>query len=228
MISRRLFLKVSAAGPLAGLLGCKGDTLSILGYQLGADALYDKSIQTVFVHTFYNRTLQVTPERGMEVSLTQEVVRQITQKTPYRIANVNSADTELIGKIVSLGKNIMNVTQQNQVREGEFVITVDVVWRDLRDGRILSAPKQGRNPNVAPGSVRNPSDPVVDTPTPFDPDVTQPPDKYKTPEPTPCRIVSRSRYLEELGESIASAEQLAEMSVATQIVSMMEKRWGSR
>lgn len=223
MMSRRLFLRVSATGTLLGLTGCKGDGLSIFGYQLGNDALYDKSIQSVFVHTFYNRTFETTPYRGMEVSLTEEVVHQIQQKTPYHIGTAASADTELIGKIFSYSKNIMNVTQQNQVREGDFVLTVDVVWRDLRDGRILSAPKKGRNPAVAPGAT--PPNQYDAPPVPFDPDVVPPPVASKTPEPQPCRIIGHGRYLPEFGETNATAVNMAEIDVATQIVSMMEKRW---
>lgn len=223
-ITRRRFLRFSAAGTFLGLVGCKEDTYSFLGYQIGNKALYDLSIDSVFVHTFYNRTLQTTPYRGMEVDITLEVVRQIGQKTPYHIiSDPGRADTELIGNIVSMGKNILNVTQQNMVREGELVVSVDVVWRDLRDGRILSAPSAKKKfdnaPKLTTAGVTTPS------PIPFDAQVSQPPDSSETVKPTPVRIVGIGRYLPELGESNATAEQKIEYNIAAQIVSMMEKRW---
>lgn len=225
MITRRRFFKLSLAGSLVGLVGCKDDNYSVFGYQLGNKPLYDPNIDSIFVHTFYNRTLQTTPYRGLEVSITQEVVRQIGQKTPYHvISDLQRADTELIGSIAMMNKNILNVTQQNQVREGELAISVDVVWRDLRDGRILSAPKKRSNQNNAPtGTVPGVPQP---TPTPFDAQVSQPPDTYATPAPEPVRFVATGRYVPELGESNASAEQKVENSVAVQIVSFMERRWG--
>jgi hypothetical protein len=223
-LSRRRFLRLSAAGSLVGLVGCKGDIPSIFGYQLGTEALFDMSIHNVFVHTFYTKVLQTTPYRGFEVSITQEVARQIPIKTPYLIASsVESADTELIGSLVSIQKNVLNRTQQNTVREGELVAAVDVVWRDLRNGKILSAPKKKRDQGGAPGKiVPGQTDPYPPT---FDPDVTQAPDVYKTPKPEPVRIVEIGRYLPELGESNATAEQAVEEKLAARICALMEKRW---
>jgi hypothetical protein len=223
-ITRRGFLGFSAAGSVLGLVGCKGGTPSIFGYQLGTDALYDSNIQTVFVRTFYNRALQTTPFRGFEVDATQEVVDQIGQKTPFRvISDPGRADTELIGSIYSYQINILNRTQLNYTREGEVVVSVDVVWRDLRDGRILSAPRKRRNPGNAPNNTTpDPSDPL---PTPFDSGVSQPPDLYVTPKAEPVRIIASGRYLPELGETTATALQRARIQLGAQIVSMMEKKW---
>jgi hypothetical protein len=223
-LTRRRFLGFSATGSLVGLVGCKGETFSIFGYQLGTDALYDPNIHSVFVRTFYNRTLETGPFRGFEVQATQEVVRQIGYKTPFKvISDAGRADTELIGKIVSFQKNVLNATQQNTTREGEVVVSVDVVWRDLRDGKILSAPKKPRNPNAAPSTNRPGFQ--ESPPTPFDSDVSQPPDKSVTPQPEPIRIIAPGRYVMELGETIATALQRCQIELATQIVSMMEKRW---
>jgi hypothetical protein len=224
-LTRRQFFRLGVAGSIGGLVGCQDQNYSIFGYALGNKPLYDTNIQTVFVHTFYNRTLQTTPYRGLEVSITQEVVHQIGQKTPYRIlSDISRADTELFGTIVNLQKNILNVTQQNQVREGELAVTVEVVWRDLRDGRILSAPKKRRPQNSVPTDpnpgMRQPTDAPV-----FDEQVSQPPDRYEVPKAEPVRITATGRYIAELGESNASAEQKIEYNIATMIVSLMEKRW---
>ena len=226
IISRRQFLGVGAAGSLAGLFGCKGDTPSIFGYKLGTEPLYDLSIRNVFVHTFYTKVLQTTPYRGLEISITQEVVRQIPVKTPYLIASSKeTADTELIGSLVSISKNVLNRTQQNTVREGELVVAVDVVWRDLREGmngKILSAPKKRRELGTAPS---RPNDPTQPPPESFDPGVPLPPDAYLPPKPEPVRIVVSGRFIPELGESNSTADEFVEQKMATRICQLMEKRW---
>jgi hypothetical protein len=221
-MTRRQFMGFSALGSLAALSGCRGGVPTILGYQLGNEALYDSNIKTIYVHSFYNRVIQTTPYRGFEADLTQYVVREIGAKTPFKIASdLQTADTELIGTIILFGKNIYNRTQQNTVREGELVVTVEVIWRDLRDGTILSSPRRRRTPGGPP--IVDPNEPP---PVPFDPTIpVAPPLRGDAPLPVPVRIVGTGRYIEELGETNATAAQRAQLRIATQIVSMMEKRW---
>ena len=65
-----------AAARAAAAAGCQNGP-AIFGYQLGADALYDPNIRTVYVPVFNNRAFQTTPHRGFEVDVTQAVVREI-------------------------------------------------------------------------------------------------------------------------------------------------------
>ncbi|HSQ55805.1 MAG TPA: LPS assembly lipoprotein LptE [Gemmata sp.] len=219
VVSRRGFLTLSLC-PFAAM-GCRNGIPTIFGYQLGNEALYDTNIKTVYVPTFYNRAFQTTPYRGFEVDLTQALIREIGKVTPYRVtSDVNKADTELIGVIMLIQKNIMNRTQQNTVRDGELVVSVDLIWRDLRDGTILSAPT--RNP-VPTGITTLPlQDPE---PIPFDPYLTPIPAIPVPPSLVPTRIVAWGRYLPELGETNASAMNRVQKNFATQVVSMMEKKW---
>src|SRR5206468_3158584 len=76
-LSRRFFLKLAATAPFAGLIGCQGTTPSIFGYKLGACALYDENISSVYVPVFNNRAFQTSPYRGFEVDVTQAVIREI-------------------------------------------------------------------------------------------------------------------------------------------------------
>jgi hypothetical protein len=215
--SRRRFLQLAALAPFGGLLGCKG-TPSIFGYQLGAGALYDQNIKTVYVPIFVNRAFQTTPYRGFENDITKAVIDQIGSTTSFRVtSDPEKADTELLGVLVSIGKNIYTRTQQNMVREGELYVMVDVVWRDLRDGTILSSPK---NVKLQPGAI-DPNNP----PVPFDPTIPLPPPACEPGKPTPTRISAYGRYIAELGESNASAMQRVQNRLAVQIVSMMEKKW---
>jgi hypothetical protein len=205
---------------MAAVVGCQGGP-TIFGYRLGADALYDSNIKTVYVPMFYNRAFQTTPFRGMEVELTKAVVREIASKTRFRVvSSPEGADTELRGNIVSITKNILNRTQQNLTREAELVIVADVLWWDLRDGKNLSAPRPGFAPGTAPPGLGQLPDPE-----PFDPDVPCPPPKAVVQSLLPTRLVSTGRALPELGESTTTAEQMALNRLAVQIVSMMEKPW---
>jgi hypothetical protein len=218
-ISRRRFLALAAVSPLAAA-GCRNG-FSIFGYRAGAGALYDQNIKTVYVPLFTNRAFQTTPYRGFEVDVTEAVVREIGKTTTFRVtSDCERADTELLGNIISITKQLLNRNQQNQVREAEITVRVEVVWRDLRDGTILSNPRQ----RPAPG--RTVPNPLIDAPPPpFDPNVPVPPEDRKLDLPIPQQIVATGRALPELGETTASAETMIQQRIAVQVVSLMEKRW---
>jgi hypothetical protein len=221
-LTRRRFLSLAALAPLAGTLGCRGGVPTLFGYQLGAEALYDPNIRTVYVRSFQNRAFQTTPYRGIEVEITKAVIDEIGRVTSFRvISDPDKADTELIGVVVAIDKQLRNRTQQNTTREGEVQVSVDIIWRDLRDGTILSAPRKPRLPNVAPTSPPGADQP----PVPFDPNVPVVPPQSVPAEAVPTRITAFGRYIPELGETNASATKRVQNQLAQQIVSMMEKKW---
>lgn len=203
---------------LAAAVGCQGGPPTFLGYQLGADAIYDCDIRTVYVPTFSNRAFQTTPYRGIEVDLQRAVVREIGTKTRFKVvSDPERADTELLANVAGIDKTVLNRNQQNLIREADLVLTVDVLWRDLRSGEVLSAPKRGR----APGAVVVPAD----VPPVFDPTNPSPPPPPVVQDAPPTRLVATGRMLPELGESSTTAAQRAVNAMAVQIVSMMEKPW---
>jgi len=223
-MTRRFFLKLVLPPATAALAGCQGG-FSILGYQLGASALYDPNIKSIYVPVFNNRAFQTTPYRGMEVDITRALIREIGQKTPFTVvSDCARADTELRGVVMYIAKNILNRNQQNLTREEEIVITVDVLWRDLRTGKNLTAPPKGFNPNALAGLPNLPAP----EPIPFDPSLPLPPNIVPEEVWLPMRIVSTGRVLPELGESVTTGEQKAINLLATQIISMMEKPWSVR
>lgn len=218
-LSRRLAFAAGLAG-LAAVLGCQNGPPTIFGYQLGADALYDTNIKTVYVPVFTNRAVQTGPYRGMEVELTRAVVREIGAKTRFKVvSDPDRADTELLGNLADIGKSKLNADPQNLTREAELVVTADVLWRDLRTGAVLSSPRRGRNPAVG-GQLK--ADPNA---APFDPNAPAPPPVVEEQLGLPVRLVGVGRIIPELGESSATGQQRAVNSLATQIVTMMEKPW---
>ncbi len=218
--TRRWFLTRAATVPLVA--GCQsGGGFSIFGYQAGAGALYDQNIRTVYVPMFNNRAFQTTPYRGFEVDVTMAVVREIGKTTSFRVtSNYEGADTELLGNIVGITKQKLNVNQLNQTREAEIDVLVDIVWRDLRDGTILS------NPRPRPAAGRTAPNPKVDAPPPpFDPNVPVPPNEKPLDLPNPVRITATGRVIPELGETTATGAAQVQKQIAIQVVKLMEKRW---
>jgi hypothetical protein len=167
---------------------------------------YNTTIHTVYVPMFENRTYRDNSRDFLEQELTLAVVREIEAKTPYKVVGPNEqADTELKGVIDSYNKLMLNKNQLNEVREAETDLTVQVVWKDLRNGEILSEMKQRLNPLPPP----------IDTPLVPAAAVV----------PHPNFVTSTAGFIPELGESMRSARKKNTDVLAVQIVSMMEKPW---
>jgi hypothetical protein len=229
----------AVVGALALLLpACGWDgNFTIFGYSTAPN--YDTNIHTVYVPIFKN----ITYYRGIEDQLTLAVIHEIEAKTPFKICSDRcAADTELTGTIVNFQKLILNENQLNEIREAQTILTVEVVWRDLRTGEPLSQPRP-RNiesyPEV-PNRELIPSGPgplrIVPPGTPAPPLTTIIPDRPENgglslPEPIkpeaarPYVVQSQAGYVPEIGQSLATAMQANVNRAALQIVHMMEKPW---
>jgi len=179
---------------------CTGDGhFTFLGYTTKPQ--YCENIHTVYVPIFKNKAFQAGPLRGLEYELTRSVQRKIEQVTPYKVVHRREdADTELLGTIVKTDIAIINRNQLNEVREGEIGVSIELVWRDVRTGDILSRPAPG------PGGLPlHPIDPLA---------------------PPPANVMrTTGRYLPELGESTTTALKRATDQMAVDIVSLMEAPW---
>ena len=197
---------------IAGLVGCTGDgNFKIFGYD--SKPPFDPNIRSVYIPIFKNVSFIAGPHRGVEYELTQEVIEELNlRRTPIRVVSDPSrADTELIGTVILVNKLVHNRNTLNLNREFDVVLTAEVVWRDLRTGRVLS------------GS-RNPSQP--DQPErPFDPSLPPPPAPPPDQVAIPVAITAYGRVLPELGESSSTGQQKAIKELARRIVDMMEQPW---
>jgi hypothetical protein len=191
----RRFLFLTWTTVVVLLPSCAWDgQLDILGYTTRPN--YDLGIRTIRVPIFKNNTFI----RGLEFDLTRAVIREIGVRTPYTVVSADCpADSELTGTITILNKLAVNRTQLNEIREGQTTLGVEIVWRDLRTGEILSQPQPK---------------PDLDNPT-------LPP----TGPPKPVLIQSLGDYIPELGGSTATALQQNVNRMAVLIVSKMEKPW---
>lgn len=194
----------SLCGLLAalGLLtaSCSWDGhFTVLGYTTRPN--YDTSIRTVRVPIFKNNTFR----RGLEFDLTRAVIREIEAKTPYKVVSADcDADTELTGTVTRFQKTILNANQLNEVREAETTLGVEIIWRDLRTGEVLSRPRSG-GPNAPPLPPRAPGEPL--------------------PRAEPVLVTSIAGFIPELGGSLTTAEKKNVDRLAVQIVSLMEAPW---
>jgi hypothetical protein len=206
---QRLGVCLLAAGTLA-LAGCADGHLSFFGYSSAPN--YDCSIRTVYVPIPGNPTYR----RGLEFDLKRALDKYVALNTPFTaVPYRDNADTELIVKIISRTKTIVNFNQLGEIREGELTMTAEVTWLDKRIGHIdevLSKPAVvGPLPTAVPVSPVLPL-PGVDPLAPL-------------PKAPPIIVTATASYHPELGGSTVSAEQQLINKMAVQIVSMMEKPW---
>jgi hypothetical protein len=214
IMTRRKFLPLFFGLP-ALALGCKGDgNFTLFGYTTRPN--FDPTIRSIYIPVFKLNTFVTTTERKLDVDLTDEVVREIgRRKTPMRVvSDPTRADTELIGTIVYVQKTVLNRNPENLTREAEMAIGVDVIWRDLRSGDLLT--------NRAPAVAANPAPANA-----FDPSIQIPPPPPPNDKPSPVRVTAVGRILPELGESNATADKTATRRLAVQIVNMMETNWNT-
>jgi hypothetical protein len=224
--------------------GCEsGGHFTVLGYTTKPN--YNCDIRTIYVPIFKNRTFR----RGLEFDLTRAVIREIEAKTPYKVvSDCDHADSELIGTIVSVTKALVNLNPENEVREAETTMSVEVIWRDRRTGEILSKPPISRGPlgpgtpllagpalsggqTTVPGGalapVQQPGLPGIGAGTPeVAPPYLLPDDPIPQPPPPPPVLVqSLDHNIPELGQSTATSFAGNVDRLAIQIVSMMETPW---
>lgn len=106
--------------------------LSGCGYMVGQN--YSAQWRTIDVPIFENNTFR----RGIEYQLTEAVQKEITRRTPYRLATGGDADTRLTGRIVDVRKDVLGETRFDDPRELQISLLVRVTWEDRRTGQVLA------------------------------------------------------------------------------------------
>lgn len=212
--TRPAALLAIAAGLFAGACatGCRGGgDFSLFGYTTAPP--FDPSVRSVYIPVFKNTTFHTSPHRGIEADVTQAIVEELNRRrSPIRVvSDCDRADTELVGSIVLLQKIPQNRNLQNMVREFDLQVTVEVVWRDLRSGRVLTGTRQLAAEEPLPDA--------------FDPSRPPPAPPQPVLVPAPVQVTAIGRAIPELGESNTTAQKAAVDRLAEQIVNMMEQPW---
>lgn len=122
---RRLAGRFALLGPaVLALAGC--------GYTVGN--AYQAEVQTVCVSIVGNESFR----RELEFQLTEQLHREIQNRTPFRIAHEETADTKLVGRIVQAEKYPLTNTRFDDPRELQMNLAFEVRWEDLRSGQVIA------------------------------------------------------------------------------------------
>ncbi len=142
-------LKIVRTGrSLAGILALILLTILPAGCGYTMKSIYPAGIHTVAVPIWKNHTFR----RGLEFRLTEAIDKNIESRTPYRLAPMNQADTELTGTIETVTEGVLsNSFQTNLPQETQITLVVNFTWRNLRTGAVLS-----RRVNFAASSTEIP------------------------------------------------------------------------
>jgi hypothetical protein len=133
----------SSALALSCVLGVSSLLASGCGYTIGN--AFQGNVRSVYVPIATSEDFR----RGAEFQLTEAVLNQIKSRTPFRVAKGEAADTKLTMKIKVMRKTVLGVTANNDPRELQVQYAVDVVWEDLRTGRILAQRQVALEPDVS-------------------------------------------------------------------------------
>lgn len=101
------------------------------GYMLGSPQV--GNVRTVHVPIFESASFR----RNMDYLLTEAVQREIRTRTAYRLADEQTADTILNGRIVEIRKSPLSETRYDDARELQLLLGVEITWLDRRTGAIL-------------------------------------------------------------------------------------------
>ena len=132
---RRTLLTLSFVTGMTALSGCGG-------YMIGGP--YDQQIRTVEVPIFESTSYR----RGLDLQLTEAVQKQIQQRTPFRVVK-DGGDTRLTGRIIDLKKSVLGETRNDDPRELQVNLALEVVWEDLRAGKVLAQEQFPLTPGMA-------------------------------------------------------------------------------
>ena len=100
------------------------------------DTTFDESMRTIAVPIFRNETTS----RGIEIQLTEAVIKQIQQRTPWRLTPSDRADSTLVGVVTNTTlRALSDDPQTGLVQEQAVQITIRFEWRDNRSGDVLVA-----------------------------------------------------------------------------------------
>lgn len=111
---------------VASLAGCATP------YQIGNRSLYPQDVHTVYVPVFDSDSFR----RNLGERLTEAVMKEIENKTPYKVVSTSSADSILSGRIVSDTKRVEAENRYDEPRKLDINVSIEVSWID-RSGGIL-------------------------------------------------------------------------------------------
>lgn len=112
--------------------GCASDPSE--GYAFAS--AHDKSIGSIYVPVFDNATFS----HGIETQLTDSIIKELKQATPWKVTSESGAQTTLSGRIVGVELRPLSLARTSGlVQEQAVIVTIEFDWKDNRTGRVLSS-----------------------------------------------------------------------------------------
>lgn len=102
------------------------------GYSFGSGHRTD--IRTVAVPIFDNRTFN----HGLEIQLTEALIKEIHRVTPWRVAARDNAETVLSGVVTDADiRKLSTQRDSGLLQEGAVDLAVNFEWKSTSDGKVL-------------------------------------------------------------------------------------------
>ena len=109
-------------------------TLTLPGCGYRHTPLFPTTYRTVALPIFDNQTFY----RGIEFELKEALTKEIERRTPYKVVPQATADSLLVGSIVSVTQTPLSRRESGGlVQELQFAVEADFEWTDQRDGRSI-------------------------------------------------------------------------------------------
>jgi hypothetical protein len=123
----KLYIPITVAVAVATIIsGCAP-------YRVGTQSLYPADVATVHVPIFESDSFR----RNLGERLTEAVAKQIEDETPYKVVRSGTADSTLTGRIIHDRKRVLIENRNDDVREVETSLYVQVTWTK-RDGTLIA------------------------------------------------------------------------------------------
>lgn len=133
-MNRRTRALSVALATLVGLgwAGCSSDPTR--GYSFSSS--FSTDVRTVHIPIFENPTFA----RGLEIELTDAIIKEIQRSTPWTVVASDSAQTQLTGRINDAQLRRLSTGRGSGLaQELAYTITVEFEWKDARNGKVLVA-----------------------------------------------------------------------------------------
>ena len=122
------------------------------GYQIGNQTLFPQEVHTIYVPVFHSNSFR----RNLGERLTEAVVKEIEEETPYKVVNDANADSTLSGTIIQETKSVLVPDLSGDAREVQTAFSVQVSWVDRRNVKLRENKNVPLPPEIA--SVSGTSD----------------------------------------------------------------------
>ncbi len=131
--ARRRFL--ASGWGLLFVFACVFAGCATAPYQVGNRSLYPQDVRTVYVPIFDSDSYR----RNLGERLTEAVMKEIENKTPYKVVSTSNADSILSGRIVGETKRVVAENRFDDPRTLDVNLRIEVSWIDRGGGDIYES-----------------------------------------------------------------------------------------